>query len=138
MSEEKYPDVIELKLKPAFPVNTRLIIHFTTMKRYVIEVPDAAAYRIENGLRCRASVYKKNPKSGILKMYPYKHQTGTHPKGEIISHMDYGCVKATDCNYIIREVVPRTMGPVQMMHAIDFDMHVAKNAILDNEIIDRV
>ena len=108
----------------------------TIMKRFIIEVPDAALTRIENGLRCRASVFMID--KGVLGLKPYKHQVGWHSKAEMIHTLEHGWVKATDDNYIIRECLPKTMGPVQMLHAIDYDMHTAKNAILDCEIIDRV
>lgn len=108
------------------------------MKRFIIEVPDAAASRMEKGLRCKASVFMRNGRKGILTMKAYKHQTGAHPKGELIRTLSYGWVKATPENYIIRGCLPRTMGPVDMLHAINQDVIEAKNAIIDNEIIDRV
>ena len=134
MGEEKYPDIIELKLKLHFSAKDSQIRQI--MKRFIIEVPDAAVSRIEKGLRCRASVFMID--KGLLGLKPNKHQVGRHNKAEMIHTLEYGWVKATDDNYIIRECLPKTMGPVQMLHTIDRDMNTAKNAILDCEIIDRV
>lgn len=106
------------------------------MKRFIIEVPDVAASRMEKGLRCKASVFMVD--KGVLALKPYKHQVCSHRKAEMIRSLEYGWVKSTDDNYIIRECIPKTMGPVQMLHTIDHDMNIAKNAILDSEIIDRV
>ena len=106
------------------------------MKRLIIEVPDAAYSRIEKGLRCKASVFMLD--KGVLGMKLYKHQVGWHKKAEKIRDLEYGYVKATDDNYIVHERLPRTMGPVQMMYTIDHDMNKAKDAILDNEIIERI
>ena len=106
------------------------------MKSFIIQVPDEAVARIEKGLRCRASVFMID--KGLLGLKPHKHQSGYHKKAKKIRDLEYGSVKVTDHNYIVHERLPRTMGPVQIMYAIDADMNKAKDAILDNEIIDRV
>ena len=142
MSEEKYPDVIELKLKPAFPVNTRLIIHFTTMKRVkkYIEVPEEIFERLDAGKYVEGSLHRDKKKHHIV-FNAHKEDTRSSHKrlpDKLLASLEHGWLKESPKCIKFYLALKKSIGTARIISAMEREQRVAASHLMDREIIDRV
>ena len=133
MSEEKYPDVIELKLKLRFSRETH---KFNNMKKY-IEIEEEVYNRILAGKYVDGSLHKiKN--SSMLVFRAFNRKPRIRIKDRLIRILEHGWVKESEERIKVFESVPKDIGTPRVMNVLERELKEVKNALIDREIIDRV
>ena len=139
MSEETYPDVIELKLKLRFP-NAHLIRQVMQTKKYV-EIPEEALVRLSEGKSIQGSL-QRDIHSGRIVFNPHnlaRYKPGyKRPCDRLICMLEHGWVKESTQRIKVHESIPKIIGTARVMTVLDREIKDAKMALIDREIINNV
>ena len=123
---ERYLDVIELKLKPRFSdthkFDKEMIKKFIWIMN-ALQVLEALA----SGKRLVGELYIDEVRSGKKRK-----------KDKTIRHLEHGWVKESPARVKVYESLPKHIGTASMIAALEREMKVAKETLIDRELINRV
>lgn len=106
------------------------------MRKY-IEISDEALKRIESGMGVEGSM-KKDLKTGKITFTAWNRKAPKHYKEKKVADLDNGWIGKTDLHYTEHLKYARSMGFSRIMDAMERNHRQAKEALTDEEIIDRV
>jgi hypothetical protein len=133
VSEEKYLDVIELKLKLRFSAR---LTNSTTMKKF-IEIEEEIYNRILAGKYVDGSLHKiKN--SSMLVFRAFNRKPRVRIKDRLIRILEHGWVKESEQRIKVFESIPKDIGTPRVMNVLERELKEVKNALIERDIIENV
>ena len=104
------------------------------MKKY-IEITADAVSRIDNGKFVNGSLHR-DPETGKIVFNVHKERIRKRDK--LIRPLEHGWVKESPARIKVYESIPKHLGTARVMNVLDREVKVAKDALIDREIIDFV
>ena len=132
--EEVY--VVKSKMAIYIPTQT-LHSQFRKIMRKFIEISEEALERIESGMGVEGSM-KKDLKTGKITFTAWKRRAPKYYKEKKVADLDNGWLGKTDLHYTEHLKFARSMGFSRIMDAMERNHRQAKDAMTDEEIINRV
>ena len=107
------------------------------MKKYIF-VLDAIKLlaMLARGKRVQGTLYI-DQNTGSLTFKPY-YERGKHAKEVLVKKLEHGWVKESPKRIKVYDSIPKEIGTARMMSVLDREMKVAKEALIDRELIDFV
>ena len=138
MGEEKYPDVIELKLKLRFsPIR---LTNLTNMRKF-IEIPMEVLERLLAG-KCVEGSLRYDAVTGKIVFKAYNRQSRqpgyVRPKDKLLASLEHGWLKESPKCIKYYCAVKKSIGIPRILCAMDREMKIATAHLVDREIVDRV
>ena len=108
------------------------------MKKYVtilnaIELLE----KIADGKRVEGVLFM-DENTGVITFKAYNRKSKKRWRDRVIRYLEHGWVKESKERIKVYESIPKIVGTVRVMSALDREIGEAKNALMIHEIIDRV
>ncbi len=135
---EKYLDVIELKLKPHFSAEAH---QNDKIMKIQVEVNSDVMQAVMNGKRVVGALQLKLASNGTHSEVTFGAFNLTRKrrrKDQLIKALEHGWVKQSECRVKVYNSLPKTIGAKRMVAVLERETKLAAEAIIDNEIINRV
>ena len=104
------------------------------IKKY-IEIPEAALFRIDNNQYAHGSLHR-DPETG--KIVFNLHKPRIHRRDRLIRSLEHGWVKESPARYKFFESIPKKIGMASVIGVLERDAKVAKETLIDHEIINLI
>ena len=105
------------------------------MQKKFIEIPEAALVRIDDNQYAYGSLHR-DPETG--KIVFNLHKQRIRRKDKLIRSLEHGWVKESPARYKVFESIPKKVGMASVISILERDTKVAKEALIDRELINRV
>ena len=105
------------------------------MQKKFIEIPEAALVRIDDNQYAHGSLHR-DPETG--KIVFNLHKQRIRRKDKLIRSLEHGWVKESPARVKVYESLPKHIGTASMIAALEREMKVAKDTLIDRELINRV
>lgn len=102
------------------------------MIKKFIEIPEAALDRIDNNQYAHGSLHR-DPETG--KIVFNLHKQRIRRKDKLIRSLEHGWVKESPARYKFFESIPKKIGMPSVIGVLERDAKVAKETLIDHEII---
>ena len=102
------------------------------MIKKFIEIPEAALDRIDNNQYAHGSLHR-DPETG--KIVFNLHKQRIRHKDKLIRSLEHGWVKESPARYKFFESIPKKIGMPSVIGVLERDAKVAKETLIDHEII---
>ena len=104
------------------------------MKKY-IEISEGAVARIDSGKFVNGSLHR-DPETGKIVFHAYKERNRHRDK--TIRPLEHGWVKESPARIKVYESIPKVIGTASIIGALEREMKIVKDALIDRELINRV
>ena len=105
------------------------------MIKKFIEIPEAALVRIDNNQYAHGSLHR-DPETG--KIVFNLHKQRIRRKDKLIRSLEHGWVKESPARYKFFESIPKKIGMASVIGVLERDAKVAKETLIDHEIINLI
>ena len=105
------------------------------MQKKFIEIPEAALARIDNNQYAHGSLHR-DPETG--KIVFNLHKQRIHRRDRLIRSLEHGWVKESPARYKFFESIPKKIGMASVIGVLERDAKVAKETLIDHEIINLI
>ena len=105
------------------------------MIKKFIEIPEAALDRIDNNQYAHGSLHR-DPETG--KIVFNLHKQRIRRKDKLIRSLEHGWVKESPARYKFFESIPKKIGMPSVIGVLERDAKVAKETLIDHEIINLI
>ena len=105
------------------------------MQKKFIEIPEAALVRIDNNQYAHGSLHR-DPETG--KIVFNLHKQRIRKKDKLIRSLEHGWVKESPARYKFFESIPKRIGMPSVIGVLERDAKVAKETLIDHEIINLI
>ena len=105
------------------------------MQKKFIEIPEAALARIDNNQYAHGSLHR-DPETG--KIVFNLHKQRIRRKDKLIRSLEHGWVKESPARYKFFESIPKKIGMASVIGVLERDAKVAKETLIDHEIINLI
>ena len=105
------------------------------MQKKFIEIPEAALFRIDNNQYAHGSLHR-DPETG--KIVFNLHKQRIHRRDRLIRSLEHGWVKESPARYKFFESIPKKIGMASVIGVLERDAKVAKETLIDHEIINLI
>lgn len=106
------------------------------MKKY-IELSEEVIARLVSG-RCIEGSLHRDKWTGKVTFLAYNRQPRSRFKDKLIKKLPWGWVKESQERIKVHESLPKELGSARIMAILDDEHRLAKNALIDREIIEFV
>ena len=130
MSEEKYPDTIELKLTLRFSESS---FNSTKMK-YLIEISQENLERLQAGKYVEGSI-RKDEQTGNLVFRAYNRKSVKRRKDVTICHLEHGWLKESSNRIKFFNSVDKKVGALQISKAMTRELEFAMDEMFLQNIL---
>ena len=105
------------------------------MQKKYIEITEEALARLNSGKFVPGSLHRRG-KNGPIVFNAYKPRIRL--KDKLIRFLEHGWVKESPARIKVYESIPKVIGTACIVGVLERDAKVAKEAIIDYELINRV
>jgi hypothetical protein len=114
-----------------------MLIKFDKTMRKSIQIEEEVLVRLVEG-KCVEGSLRRDKWTGQLTFRAYNRQPQIRKKDKLIRSMEHGWVKESVARYKYYESIPKKVGMASVISILERDTKVAKEALIDRELINRV
>ena len=107
------------------------------MKKY-IEISEETLMRLVESGNCVKGALHRDEWTGRLSFKAYNISPRKPLRNRLIRLLEHGWVKESPERIKVYESIPKHLGTARVMNVLDHEVKVAKDALIDREIIDFV
>ena len=138
LAREKYPDVIELKLKTSlFQLDSQIQLKMEQKKYVIITNAIEALTKLKAEKRLEGVLFIDKT-NGSIKFKAYNRKPRVRLKDRIIRYLEHGWVKESPDRIKVYESLPKNIGTARMMSVLEREAKEVKNALIEYELIEFV
>ena len=108
----------------------------TSCKKY-IQIEEEVLVRLVEGKYVEGSLHR-DKWTGQITFRAYNRQSRKRKKDRLIRYLEHGWVKESTKNLKYYESIPKKIGMASVISVLERDTKVAKEALVDYELINRV
>ena len=114
-----------------------MLIKFDKTMRKSIQIEEEVLVRLVEG-KCVEGSLRRDKWTGQITFRAYNRQSRKRKKDKLIRYLEHGWVKESTKNLKYFESIPKKIGMASVISVLERDTKVARETLIDRELINRV